>query len=82
MIIKSIKDLQSITTEQYKNLTESEMNEVKAAIKRITKYGELEKNIKRFEVNDLSNIKSGGETSPSRTTNEYGSSFSSRFYIT
>jgi hypothetical protein len=61
MIIKSIKDLQSITTEQYKNLTESEKNEVKVAIKRITKYGELEKNIKRFEVNDLSNIKSGGE---------------------
>ena len=61
MIIKSIKDLQSITDEQYKNLTESEMNEVKVAIKRIAKYGELEKNIKRFEVNDLSNIKSGGE---------------------
>ena len=75
MIIKSIKDLQSITTEQYKNLTESEMNEVKVAIKRIAKYGELEKNIKRFEVNDLSNIKSGGERRTIRISGTAGAGF-------
>jgi hypothetical protein len=75
MIIKSIKDLQSITTEQYKNLTESENNEVRAAIKRIAKYGELEKNIKRFEVNDLSNIKSGGDRRTIRVSGTAGAGF-------
>ena len=43
MIIKSIKDLQGITDEQYIELTESERDEVNIAIKRIAKYGEHEK---------------------------------------
>jgi len=75
MIIKSIKDLQGITDEQYIELTESERDEVNIAIKRIAKYGEHEKNIKRFEVNDLSILKSGGERRTIRINGTAGAGF-------
>ena len=75
MIIKSIKDLQGITDEQYKELTESERDEVNIAVKRIAKYGEHEKNIKRFEVNDLSILKSGGERRTIRINGTAGAGF-------
>lgn len=75
MIIKSMKDLQGITAEQYTGLTESERNEVNIAIKRIAKYGEHEKNINRFEINGLSTLKSGGERRTIRINGTVGAGF-------